>query len=113
MSVFRRTLPSKRLPRALVLALFAPLALPAAEVTATDAVPVAEASAPDLKPVVVTATRVDQTAFDLPLSIDRLNKEQLQDGRLQINLAESMGRVPGIVVNNRSYLAGDVDGRRS
>ncbi len=107
MSVFRRTLPSKRLPRALVLALFAPLALPAAEVTATDAVPVAEASAPDLKPVVVTATRVDQTAFDLPLSIDRLNKEQLQDGRLQINLAESMGRVPGIVVNNRSYLAGD------
>ena len=90
MSIFRRRLPASHLPSTLVLALFAPLA-----------------GAADLSPVVVTATRVDQSAFDLPVSIDSLSKEQLQDGRLQINLAESMGRIPGIVVNNRNYLAGD------
>ena len=58
--------------------------------------------------IVVTGTRVEQSAFDLPLSIDSLNREQLQDGRWQVNLSESMGRIPGIVVNNRSYLAGDM-----
>jgi iron complex outermembrane receptor protein len=57
--------------------------------------------------IVVTATRIEQSGFDIPVSIDSVSKEQLQDGRLQMNLAESMGRVPGLVVNNRNYLAGD------
>ena len=61
----------------------------------------------EIKSIVVTATRVEQSAFDLPVSIDSLNREQLQDGRLQLNLAESMARIPGIVVNNRNYLAAD------
>ncbi len=100
-------LPVRYLPAALLWALSTPLAMSAAGTEVSVAQASAESAALDLKPVVVTATRIDQTAFELPLSIDRLNKEQLQDGRLQINLAESMGRVPGIVVNNRSYLAGD------
>lgn len=57
--------------------------------------------------IVITATRSEQSAFTLPLSIDSLNQAQLQDGRLQLNLAESMGRIPGMVVNNRNYLAAD------
>ena len=57
--------------------------------------------------LVVTATRIEQSTFDLPVSIDSLNKEQLQDGRLQLNLAESVSRIPGVVVNNRNYLAAD------
>ena len=57
--------------------------------------------------IVVTATRVEQSGFDLPVSIDSLNKDQIQYGRSQINLAESMGRIPGLVVNNRNYLAAD------
>lgn len=61
----------------------------------------------DLSTIVVTATRVEQSGFDLPVSIDSLNRQQLQDGRLQINLAESMARIPGVVVNNRNYLAAD------
>jgi len=69
----------------------------------------AEGNAQSLKldSIVVTATRVEQAAFDLPVSIDALNQEQIQDGRLQMNLSESMVRIPGIVVNNRNYLAGD------
>lgn len=62
---------------------------------------------PESKRIVVTATRIEQSAFDLPVSIDSLNREQLQDGRLQLNLAESMARIPGVVVNNRNYLAAD------
>lgn len=61
----------------------------------------------DVSTIVVTATRMEQSGFDLPVSIDSLNKAQLQDGRLQVNLAESMARIPGVVVNNRNYLAAD------
>ncbi len=60
-----------------------------------------------MAPVVVTATRGERSSFDLPVSIDSLNQDQIQDGRLQMNLSESMARIPGIVVNNRNYLAGD------
>lgn len=59
-------------------------------------------------PVVVTATRVEQSGFDLPVSIDSLNKEQLQDGKLQVNLSESLARIPGIVVQNRQNYAQDL-----
>ena len=107
MPISAHPLSVRHLPTALLWALFTPLAMSASATEVTGVQAGSDSAALDLKPVVVTATRIDQAAFDLPLSIDRLNKEQLQDGRLQINLAESMGRVPGIVVNNRNYLAGD------
>ncbi|MDP1613277.1 MAG: TonB-dependent receptor [Sulfuritalea sp.] len=59
-------------------------------------------------PVVVSATRVEQSGFDLPVSIDSLNKEQLQEGQLQVNLSESLVRVPGIVAQNRQNYAQDL-----
>jgi iron complex outermembrane receptor protein len=59
-------------------------------------------------PVVVTATRVEQSGFDLPVSIDSLNKQQLQDGQLQVNLSESLARIPGIVAQNRQNYAQDL-----
>lgn len=58
--------------------------------------------------VVVTATRTEQSGFDLPVSIDSLNKQQLQDGQLQVNLSESLVRVPGIVAQNRQNYAQDL-----
>lgn len=59
-------------------------------------------------PVIVSATRVEQSGFDLPVSIDSLNKEQIQDGQLQINLSESLARIPGIVAQNRQNYAQDL-----
>ena len=59
-------------------------------------------------PVVVTATRVEQSGFDLPVSIDSLNQAQIQDGQLQINLSESLARIPGIVAQNRQNYAQDL-----
>ena len=58
--------------------------------------------------VVVTATRVAQSAFDLPVSIDSLDRAQLQDGQLQVNLSEAMARIPGIVAQNRQNYAQDL-----
>jgi iron complex outermembrane receptor protein len=59
-------------------------------------------------PVVVTATRVDQPSLEIPASIDRVHAEELREGRPQVNLSESLGRVPGIVVLNRQNYAQDL-----
>jgi len=59
-------------------------------------------------PVVVTATRVDQPSLAVPASIDRVYAEELREGRAQVNLSESLGRVPGIVVLNRQNYAQDL-----
>jgi len=50
-----------------------------------------------VSPVVVTATRQEQNSFDLPVSIDVVNAEQIQEGQLQVNISESLIRIPGIV----------------
>lgn len=54
-----------------------------------------------LAPVVVTATRVEQSSFDLPVSIDSVDAAQLREQRLGANISESLNRVPGTVVQNR------------
>ncbi|MDA1117570.1 MAG: TonB-dependent receptor [Proteobacteria bacterium] len=56
----------------------------------------------------VSATRVDQPSLEIPASIDRLYGEDLREGRPQVNLSESLGRVPGIVVLNRQNYAQDL-----
>jgi hypothetical protein len=61
-----------------------------------------------LDPIVVTATRVEERAFELPLSIDSLNAAQIQQNQLQINLSESLLRVPGLSVQNRWNYAQDL-----
>jgi iron complex outermembrane receptor protein len=58
-------------------------------------------------PVVVTATRVEQNSFDLPVSIDVADQEDIQFGQLQSTLAESLIRVPGITAQNRTNQAQD------
>lgn len=58
-------------------------------------------------PVVVTATRVEQNSFDLPVAIDVVNKEDIQDGQLQMTLSESLIRVPGITAQNRTNSSQD------
>jgi iron complex outermembrane receptor protein len=64
--------------------------------------------AQDEDAVVVTATRVDQPSLEIPASIDRVYAEELREGRPQVNLSESLGRVPGIVVLNRQNYAQDL-----
>ncbi len=61
-----------------------------------------------IDPIVVTATRTEGRAFDLPLSIDSVSAAQIQQDQLQINLSESLVRVPGLSVQNRSNYAQDL-----
>ena len=56
----------------------------------------------------VTATRVPQPSLDVPASIDRIHADEIREGRPQVNLSESLGRVPGIVVQNRQNYAQDL-----
>ena len=60
-----------------------------------------------LAPVVVTATRVEQDSFDLPMSIDKIEKATIQDGQLRMTLSESLARIPGITAQNRNQMAQD------
>lgn len=60
-----------------------------------------------LSPVVVTATRAAQNSFDLPVAIDVVNKDNIQDGQLQMTLSESLIRVPGITAQSRNQMAQD------
>ena len=58
-------------------------------------------------PVVITATRVEQNSFDLPVAIDVVDKKDIQDGQLQMTLSESLIRVPGITAQNRTNQSQD------
>jgi len=61
-----------------------------------------------LAPVVVTATRGEAQAFDLPVSISRIGSEELREGRALINISESLGAVPGLLARDRQNYAQDV-----
>jgi len=93
----------KKLPSQLAFAGLLSAVFPA---LADDAV--SQASSIIVAPVVVTGTRVEQNSFDLPMSIDVTDAEQIQEGQLKVNLSESSSRVPGVVVNNRNNPAQDL-----
>lgn len=61
----------------------------------------------NLSPIVVTATRVEQNSFDLPIAIDVVDQEDIEDGQLQTQLSESLIRLPGITAQNRNNQAQD------
>jgi iron complex outermembrane receptor protein len=58
--------------------------------------------------VVVTATRTATPALEVPASIDRIYGDDIREGRAQVNLSESVGRVPGLAVLNRQNYAQDL-----
>ncbi len=64
---------------------------------------------PTLKPITVTVTRgVEQSAFDAPASVDVIDGATLRNAQPQVNLSESLVRVPGLVAQNRQNYAQDI-----
>jgi iron complex outermembrane receptor protein len=59
-------------------------------------------------PLVVTATRIEQSEFDLPFSIDSIGRQNIHDQQPRVNLSESLVRVPGVVAQPRQNYAQDV-----
>ena len=72
----------------------------------------AEAQGPDervtLDPIVVTATRSAERAFAVPASVDVIDASTLRDGQPQVNLSETLGRIPGVFAADRQNYAQDL-----
>ena len=68
----------------------------------------AQDSVQALDRVVVTATRTERAQLDVPASIDILDRDEVRDTRLRVNLSESLVRVPGLVILNRQNYAQDL-----
>jgi iron complex outermembrane recepter protein len=69
----------------------------------------ASATAPaPLAQIVVTATRIAQSSFDLPVSVDRVSARRIREGQLQVNLSESLDEVPGVSIQSRQNYAQDL-----
>src|SRR5204863_1584930 len=62
----------------------------------------------NLAPVVVTATRTEQSPFDVPASIDRIGGNFIRDAKPQVNISESLGGVAGLLARDRENYAQDV-----
>jgi iron complex outermembrane recepter protein len=58
--------------------------------------------------VVVTATRTQQSSFDVPAAIDAVDGNDLREHKLRVNLSEGLGRVPGLHAQNRFNYAQDL-----
>jgi iron complex outermembrane recepter protein len=58
--------------------------------------------------LVVTATRIEKSMYDIPAAIDAVSGDELRGQRANVDLSEGVGRIPGIVVQNRYNYAQDL-----
>ena len=63
--------------------------------------------APALSDVVVTATRVQASTFDVPASISDVPAAELREDAIGVNLADDIDFVPGLLARNRNNYAQD------
>ncbi len=68
----------------------------------------APACAQTLDEVVVSASRAQARSFDAPAAIQSVDRSTIQNGGPQVNLSESLVRVPGLTVLDRSNYAQDL-----
>lgn len=61
-----------------------------------------------IDPITVTATRRAERAFDVPASVDTIDAATLHDGQPQVNLSETLSRIPGVFAANRQNYAQDL-----
>ena len=80
-----------------------PLCAAVAAVAQTPAIEV-----PGISQLVISATRVTQDGFNLPMAIDRIDSGVISEAKPQVNLSEVLNRVPGIVAQNRQNYAQDL-----
>ena len=61
-----------------------------------------------LGPIVITPTRVEKIADEIPAAISIIGQQEIQLGTEQLGLDESLGRVPGLFTLNRYNFAQDL-----
>jgi iron complex outermembrane receptor protein len=65
-------------------------------------------SSGNLSPIVVTATRVAESSFDISASINVVDSAEIHNGQLQENISESLMTVPGVSAESRQNYAQDL-----
>jgi iron complex outermembrane receptor protein len=66
------------------------------------------ADAQTLESVVVTSSRAEQRSFDAPGAISSVDRETIEGAGPQVNLSESLNRIPGLTILNRQNYAQDL-----
>lgn len=63
-----------------------------------------------LEPVIVTSTstQIERPSVNVPASLDVIDGELLRANQMQVNLSESLARVPGLLIQNRQNHAQDL-----
>ena len=67
-----------------------------------------ETWAQTLEEVVVSASRSEQRSFDAPAAVQSVSRDVIQSAGPQINLSESLSRVPGLTILDRQNYAQDL-----
>ncbi|RME35438.1 MAG: TonB-dependent receptor [Gammaproteobacteria bacterium] len=70
--------------------------------------PAAELQEQDLGEITVTATRAETALADVPAAISVVTQDDIQLGRQQLGLDESLARIPGLFMLNRYNFAQDL-----
>ena len=65
-------------------------------------------AAQTLDDVVVSASRAAQRSFDAPAAIQSVDRTTIENAGPQVNLSESLNRVPGLTILNRQNYAQDL-----
>lgn len=65
-------------------------------------------AAQTLENVVVSASRAEQRSFDAPAAIQSVDRATIESAGPQVNLSESLNRVPGLIILNRQNYAQDL-----
>lgn len=61
-----------------------------------------------LQPVVITSGTAERARWDTPATLDVVEDDEIRAHPLQVNLSESLGRVPGLMALNRQNYAQDL-----
>ena len=61
-----------------------------------------------LKDVVVSPSRAEQRSFDVPAAVQAIDSDTIRGAGPQVNLSESLKRVPGLTILNRQNYAQDL-----
>jgi iron complex outermembrane recepter protein len=61
-----------------------------------------------LDSVVVSASRAEQRSFDAPAALESVDRSLIESSGPQVNLSESLNRVPGLTILNRQNYAQDL-----
>lgn len=80
----------------------------AALFTLTGMAYAADEGTPAIDTVVVSATRVGHTIFDIPAAIDVVDGGRISAAQARVNASEALAAVPGLVAQNRQNYAQDL-----